>query len=183
MLIEDVGASGARLITPNVHKDERGVFFRTFCIEALASAGIAFNPVQGNSSYSREQFTVRGMHFQRSPEQDAKLVRCSAGTIYDVIVDLRPGSQRPGATYVTILVSELMQTLYVPPGFAHGFQTLSEDCVVEYVMGAAYRPHLYDGIRHDDPDILIQWPHAIKKISDGDNSWPDAFPRMPWIRR
>lgn len=183
LTIEAIGPSDVRLITPIVHADERGGFYRTFCTEALAGFGIDFTPVQGNSSLTRTRHSVRGMHFQRAPKADAKLVRCTAGTIHDVVFDLREHSATRGAKFEIELSASLAQVLYIPAGFAHGFQSLEDDCVVEYLMGAPYCRELYDGVRHDDPDIAVAWPHPVTTISHADRAWADAYPRMPWIRR
>lgn len=178
---EPVADTDAWLILPIVHRDERGSFARTWCTEMFTEAGIAFVPVQGNSSLSAVRGTVRGMHFQRSPHSDAKVVRCSRGRIHDVIVDLRVESPTRGRAYALQLAAETGAMLYIPGGFAHGFQTLTDDCLVEYLIGEAYVADLYDGFRHDDPALPISWPEPVGVISDRDRDWPDLGPRTPWL--
>lgn len=181
MMIEVLADTDARLIRPVVHRDERGSFARTWCAETFAAAGIAFAPVQGNTSHSTVRGTVRGMHFQRAPRADAKVVRCSRGGIHDVIVDLRPGSPTRGRAYALELTAATGAMLYIPGGFAHGFQTLADDTLVEYLMGEAYDADLYDGFRSDDPALPVAWPEPVSAISDRDRDWPDLAPRMPWL--
>jgi dTDP-4-dehydrorhamnose 3,5-epimerase len=174
-----IGDTEARLIEPHVHADERGAFARTWCTEIFAAAGIPFTPIQGNTSHTRQRGSVRGMHFQRAPWRDAKIVRCSRGRIWDVIVDLRPGSPRRGMPHALELSETNWAMLYVPPGFAHGFQTLSDDVTVEYLMGERYVPTVYDGFRYDDPGVAISWPEPVSAISPADLAWPSLSSRMP----
>ena len=134
-------------------------------------------PVQGNTSFTRPRGTVRGMHFQRRPKADAKLVRCTAGRIHDVIVDLREDSPTRGEIYVNQLAADIATMLYVPPGFAHGFQTLSDSTVVEYLMGVKIMPDLHDGFRYDDPAIGIVWPETVTVLSANDARWPPLADR------
>ncbi|WP_267414483.1 MULTISPECIES: dTDP-4-dehydrorhamnose 3,5-epimerase family protein [unclassified Sphingomonas] len=179
MQFEALGASGACLIHPVVHADDRGSFARSWCADSFAAAGIVFTPVQGNSSLTRHRHTVRGMHFQRTPHADAKVVRCSQGAIYDVIVDLRPQSSTCGRWFAHELSAKNGTILYIPEGFAHGFQTLSDDSIVEYLMGVDYVRELYDGFRYDDPLYAINWPHAAIMVSAPDLNWPQAIGRLP----
>lgn len=181
MKFEPIGDTDARLILPTVHRDERGSFARTWCSEMFKEAGITFVPIQGNSSLSTMRGTVRGMHFQRAPKPDAKVVRCSRGRIHDVIVDIRPESPTRGGVYALELVATSGAMLYIPGGFAHGFQTLVDDTLVEYLIGEAYAADLYDGFRHDDPALRIGWPEPVRVISDRDRGWPDLSPRAPWL--
>jgi dTDP-4-dehydrorhamnose 3,5-epimerase len=121
------------------------------------------------------------MHFQRAPKADAKVVRCSHGRIHDVVVDLREGSPTSGHVFQCNLGEDAQQMLYVPAGFAHGFQTLTDNVIVEYLMGVDYAPELYDGARYDDPVLSIEWPEPVSDISDKDLAWPDLGTRMPWL--
>lgn len=178
---DPIGTTGACLIHPVVRGDDRGHFARSWCADSFADAAIRFTPVQGNTSLTRHRHSVRGMHFQRAPRQDAKIVRCSRGAIHDVIVDLRPGSPTCGQWFANELSADNAVILYVPEGFAHGFQTLEDDTIVEYLMGAAYDGTLYDGFRHDDPLFGIAWPEEAANLSPADCAWPDAAGRMPWI--
>jgi dTDP-4-dehydrorhamnose 3,5-epimerase len=181
MRFTQVGASDARIVEAIAHGDERGSFARTWCARAFQDAGIDFSPAQGNTSLTRNRGTVRGMHFQRAPKADAKIVRVSLGAIHDVIVDLRSDSPTRGETYVTELAANTGRMLYVPAGFAHGFQTLSGEVIVEYLMGAEYAPTLYDGFRHDDPAMTISWPEPVSSISENDSKWPPLTGRIPWL--
>ncbi|WP_294393669.1 dTDP-4-dehydrorhamnose 3,5-epimerase [uncultured Sphingomonas sp.] len=174
-----IAGTDARLIELKVHDDERGAFARTWCTELFAAAGILFTPVQGNTSLTRARGSIRGMHFQRAPWRDAKIVRCSRGRIWDVIVDLRPGSPCYRQPHARILSETDWTMLYVPPGFAHGFQTLSDDVVVEYLMGERYVPTVYDGFRYDDPHVGIDWPEPVTSVSASDLAWPALAGRVP----
>jgi dTDP-4-dehydrorhamnose 3,5-epimerase len=181
MQFEQGETEGACLFHPVVHTDDRGSFARSWCASSFAAAGIVFTPVQGNSSLTRHCHTVRGMHFQRAPHADAKVVRCSQGAIYDVIVDLRPQSSTRGRWFAHTLSAQNGTILYIPEGFAHGFQTLSDDTVVEYLMGVDYVRELYDGFRYDDPLYAINWPNDAVMVSASDLNWPDAAGRLPGI--
>jgi dTDP-4-dehydrorhamnose 3,5-epimerase len=175
-----LGNSDARLIELVVHGDDRGKFARTWCVNSFLEQGIDFSPIQGNTSFTRIRGTVRGMHFQRAPKADAKLVRCTSGRIHDVIVDLREDSVTRGQIYVNQLAADIATMLYVPRGFAHGFQTLSDDTTVEYLMGVEYVPDLYDGFRYDDPMIGISWPETVAALSVNDAGWPLLADRDSW---
>jgi len=175
-----VGHSDARLIELVVHGDDRGGFARTWCVNSFLEQGIDFSPVQGNTSLTRVRGTVRGMHFQRAPKADAKIVRCTSGSIHDVIVDLRNESPTHGQIFENVLAGDIATMLYVPAGFAHGFQTLSDDTIVEYLMGVEYVPDLYDGFRYDDPVIGIAWPETVAALSANDADWPLLADRNFW---
>lgn len=183
MNFTSLGGSDAKLIDLKVHGDSRGSFARVWCTKLFEDAGIAFAPIQGNTSLTKTRGAVRGMHFQRAPHADAKVVRCSHGRIHDVIVDLREGSKTLGESFHVDLGADDGRMLFIPAGFAHGFQALTEDAIVEYLMGDAYYPELYDGARHDDPLLSIKWPEPVTEISDRDRSWPDLQARMPWLQR
>ena len=173
------GPAGAWLIECEVHKDARGDFMRNWSLEVFHEVGIAFTPVQANTSTTAQRGTIRGMHFQHAPRQEAKLVRCARGRIFDVITDLRPAS----ATYRQSCNFELGKDtalLYVPTGFAHGYQTLTDDVVVEYLMNERYAPDLADGFRYDDPAAAICWPLPAGLVSDRDLAWPRLEGREFW---
>ncbi|NPU68234.1 dTDP-4-dehydrorhamnose 3,5-epimerase family protein [Bradyrhizobium sp. 83012] len=180
MRFVQLGRSDARLIELTVRADERGSFTRTWCADTFAREGIAFQPVQGNSSVTRLRGTVRGMHFQRAPKADAKIVRCSAGLIHDVIVDIRPESPTRGEVHACELGPSTSRMLYIPAGFAHGFQALTDDVTVEYLMGIDYVEGLSDGFRHDDPMIGIRWPQPVTVLSAKDAAWPLLAERGLW---
>lgn len=167
-----LGGSDARVIELVVHADDRGNFTRTWCADSFAEHGINFRPVQGNSSVTRVRGTVRGMHFQRAPKADAKIVRCTSGRVHDVIVDMRPTSPTRGHVFVNELAPSTATMVYIPAGFAHGFQTLVDNSVVEYLMGIEYVADLSDGFRYDDPLIAIDWPEPVSVISAKDAAWP-----------
>jgi dTDP-4-dehydrorhamnose 3,5-epimerase len=178
MKFEAVDGTEARRIIPLVHRDDRGWFHRTWCRDTMRSAGIEFDPVQGNASRTLKAGTIRGMHFQREPNPDAKIVRISRGRVFDVIIDLRPGSPDFGRWHSLELSEDNGAMLYIPPGFAHGFQTLTDDVCAEYLMGERYIPDLYDGFRYDDPAVAIAWPLTPVGFSDKDLAWPPLTGRV-----
>jgi dTDP-4-dehydrorhamnose 3,5-epimerase len=175
-----LGNSDARLIELVPHVDDRGSFTRTWCADSFAEHGIDFRPVQGNNSLTKLRGSVRGMHFQRAPKADAKIVRCTSGRIYDVIVDMRPTSPTRGHIFVNELTPSRPTMVYIPAGFAHGFQTLADDSVVEYLMGIEYVADLSDGFRYDDPTIGIKWPEPVTVLSAKDAAWPLLVDRNLW---
>jgi dTDP-4-dehydrorhamnose 3,5-epimerase len=154
-------------------RDERGFFARTFCVQEFAAQGLETRFVQHSLSYTARRGSVRGMHLQYAPHEEVKLLHCVRGAIYDVLIDLRPES----ATYLRWEAFELTaknrRQLYVPSGFAHGFQTLGRDTEVAYLISAFHTPAAAAGLRHDDPAFAIQWPLAVADISARDRSWPD----------
>jgi dTDP-4-dehydrorhamnose 3,5-epimerase len=153
--------------------DDRGFFARTFCVEEFATRGLETNYPQHSISYSACRGTLRGMHYQRAPHCEVKLVRCVKGAIWDVIIDIRPGSP----TYLKWQQFELSsgsdQQLYIPKGFAHGFQSLCDDVVVHYLISEPFHPQSARGIRYDDPTFGIAWPLPVTAISKKDLDWPD----------
>jgi dTDP-4-dehydrorhamnose 3,5-epimerase len=154
-------------------KDERGAFARTFCEREFAAHGLEVRFVQHSLSSNTRKGTLRGMHFQRAPHEEVKLVRCVRGAIWDVILDLRPASP----TYLQWQGFELNAAnglqLYIPNGFAHGFQTLEDDSEVFYLISQFYTPDAASGVRHDDPRFAIDWPLPVSVISERDRNWPD----------
>jgi dTDP-4-dehydrorhamnose 3,5-epimerase len=154
-------------------RDERGWFARTFDVEGFAAAGLDTRIAQCNTSFNARAGTLRGLHYQAEPHAEAKLVRCTRGAVFDAIVDLRPGS----ATYCRWFGLELRadgtDSLYVPSGFAHGFQTLEDASEVHYQMSYHYVPEAARGVRWDDPAFGIEWPAPPSTISDRDGTYPD----------
>jgi dTDP-4-dehydrorhamnose 3,5-epimerase len=167
---------GAYLVELEPVHDERGWFARAFCAEEFAAHGL--NPVvaQCNLSRSHRAGTLRGLHWQAPPHAEAKLVRCIAGAIWDVIVDLRPGSPTRRRHLGVELAGDGRRALYVPEGFAHGFLTLADDSDVLYQMSAAYAPAAALGARWDDPAFGIDWPAEVRVISARDRGYPDYAP-------
>jgi dTDP-4-dehydrorhamnose 3,5-epimerase len=159
--------------------DERGFFARTFCTRELAEQGIPMAVAQSNVSITRARGTVRGMHFQVEPAAEAKLVRCTRGAIFDVAADVRPGSPTYGRSIGVELSEDNGDALYVPEGFAHGFQTLTDDAAILYDTSAPYTPDAVQGARYDDPALDIRWPLPVSVISEQDREWPllSAWPQ------
>jgi dTDP-4-dehydrorhamnose 3,5-epimerase len=162
----------AWIVEPEPHEDDRGLFARTFCTREFRDQGLAHTFVQCNTSWNSRQGTVRGLHYQVAPSSEVKLVRCTAGALWDVIVDLRPASP----TYLEYLAVELTAknrlALYIPEMFAHGFQSLEDGTEVFYQMSEFYLPKSARGLRYDDPVLGIEWPLTVTSISDQDRSWP-----------
>ena len=172
MKFADTSLVGAYIVEPELREDSRGFFARTFCAKEFGGKGLSSSFVQCSVSMTRERGTIRGLHFQLAPAAEAKLVRCTVGALYDVIIDLRPNSK----TYLQHIGVELTarnrRALYVPEMFAHGFQTLQEDTEVFYQISAFYAPDLSRGLRFDDPKLGINWPLSVTTMSEKDRSWP-----------
>lgn len=172
MIFRELKLPGAYLIELQPHTDARGQFARAWCREEFRKQGLATDFVQGNVSVNPHAGTVRGMHYQRAPHGEVKLVRCVRGAIYDVIVDVRPDSP----TYLQWVGVELspkaLTMLYVPVDFAHGFQSLEPDSEINYLVSSAYAPGAGAGLRYDDPALAIDWPLAVSQISTQDQGWP-----------
>ena len=172
MNFEKTRLQGAWIIEPERLEDDRGFFARIYCDEEFSAQGIAFTSVQSNISFNQRKGTLRGMHYQLEPHAEAKLVRCTMGAIYDVIVDLRPGS----ATYAQWMAAELSaenrKMLFVPAGFAHGFQSLTDKTETHYLMSAAYVAESSAGIAWNDPRLAIEWPLPNPIISARDRALP-----------
>jgi dTDP-4-dehydrorhamnose 3,5-epimerase len=163
----------ACLIQLEPARDNRGFFARSFCAEEFAVHGLETNYPQHSISVSARKGTLRGMHYQRHPHREVKLVRCSRGAILDVIIDIRSDSPTYRRWQQFELTSENGHQLYIPKGFAHGFQTLSDDAEVNYLISAPYKPELAHGIRYNDPAFAISWPLSVTEISEKDLDWPD----------
>jgi dTDP-4-dehydrorhamnose 3,5-epimerase len=172
MLFTETSLPGAYVIDIEPRGDARGFFARTFCVREMEAHGLTTNVVQTNISLSRTRGTVRGMHYQAAPAQEAKLIRCIHGAIYDVIVDVRPDSPTYLKHIGVELTSDNRRSLFVPEGFAHGFQTLTDDAEVLYQVSAFYTPECERGLRHDDPALGIQWPLPVTVVSEKDGRWP-----------
>jgi dTDP-4-dehydrorhamnose 3,5-epimerase len=164
--------SGAYLIQLEPARDRRGFFARTFCVEEFGMHGLVTSYPQHSISLSARKGTLRGMHYQREPAGETKLVRCIRGAIYDVIIDIRPDSPTYRRWQHFELSSDNTHQLYIPKGFAHGFQTLTDDAVVNYLISANYEADLASGVRFDDPSVGITWPLAVTEISEKDLGLP-----------
>jgi dTDP-4-dehydrorhamnose 3,5-epimerase len=169
----DAGLHGACIIELEMHKDERGFFARTWCQKEFEDQGLVARVVQANTSFNNRAGTLRGMHYQLAPYQETKLIRCTRGALYDVIVDLRPDSLTYMRWIAVELTAENGRMLYVPADFAHGFITLEDNTEVNYLISEAYTPGAEGGLRWNDPDIGIEWPRPVEVMSEKDANWPD----------
>lgn len=174
MRFTETSVVGASVIDPDPHEDDRGRFMRVWCAREFTEHGLEFLPVQANMGFSVQKGTVRGMHFQQGPAFEAKLVRCTRGTIFDVVLDLRPNSQTFGKWYGTELSAENGRMLYLPEQCAHGYQTLENCTEMYYMTSALYTPSAARGVRFDDPAFGIQWPLIATLVSEQDRNWPLA---------
>ena len=170
------GVAGCTIVELDRHEDNRGFFARSWCADEFREAGLPDRVVQCSISFNRRAGTVRGMHLQIPPSAEGKLVRCTRGAIFDAIVDLRSG----GDSFLGVVTAELDESsgraLFVPPGCAHGFQTLRDETEVLYMMTDVYQPGLGRGFRWDDPAFSIEWPLADPTLNDRDRSYDDFEP-------
>jgi len=173
MLFTETILKGAYLIEPEKLEDERGFFARSFCVREFEKHGLNPRLVQCNISHNIRKGTLRGMHYQKAPYAEAKLVRCTRGAIYDVIADLRPDSPCFKMNVGIRLDESNRKMLYIPEGFAHGFITLEDDSEVFYQMSEFYSPQHAAGFRWNDPFFRIQWPLEVAVISERDKTYPD----------
>ena len=173
MIFIETALKGAILIEPEKHADERGFFARTWCAKEMAQQGLNTRLSQCNISFNRKKGTLRGMHFQAAPHAEAKLVRCTAGSVYDVIIDLRPKSKTFKHWLAVELSASNYKMLYIPEDFAHGFLTLEDNTEVHYQMSEYYHPDAARGIRWNDAAFSVKWPDDIRIISERDRSYPD----------
>jgi dTDP-4-dehydrorhamnose 3,5-epimerase len=182
IVLESTDLAGVHLLHANRYSDERGMFVRTWCAYEFEAVGIRFQPVQANMSWTKAKATIRGMHFQRSPRPQAKLVRCSRGRIWDVVTDLRPDSPTFGRSFGLELSEESGTALHISAGFAHGFQALTDDVTVEYLMDEVYVGELADGFCYNDPDAAIDWPLPAGPVLKRDRNWSSLRTREFWCR-
>ena len=173
MIFQPTGLAGAYVIAIERLSDARGFFARSFCAREFEDHGLNPSLAQCNISYNRHAGTLRGMHFQASPFEEAKLVRCTRGAIHDVIIDLRPDSPTFMQHVGVQLTPDARNMLYVPEGFAHGFLTLEDHTEVFYQMSEFYVPGAARGFRWDDPAFAIDWPASVSVISERDAAYPD----------
>lgn len=172
MIFSELPLAGAYRIDIQRLDDDRGFFARQFCAQEFAAHGLSVNWLQFNTSFNRLEGTLRGLHFQRPPEAEAKLVRCVKGAVFDVIVDLRFGSDTYGAWTSVELNEDTRAMIYVPPGFAHGFQTLRPNTELFYQHSRAYSPGYEGGLAFDDPNLAIPWPRPVAGLSARDADFP-----------
>jgi dTDP-4-dehydrorhamnose 3,5-epimerase len=172
MRFEPLTLPGAWLITPEQVEDERGFFARTICVREFAARDLNGTFVQSSISFNRRRATFRGMHFQWPPSREAKLVRCLRGSVCDILLDLRPDSTTYLRHIQVTLDDSSRNSVYIPSGFGHGFQTLADDAEVQYHMTDEFRPDLSGGFRWDDPAFAIQLPLPISVMAPRDASYP-----------
>lgn len=174
MIFRETKLKGAFIIEVEKREDDRGFFARTWCKKEFEEHGLTANMVQSNISFNKRKGTLRGLHYQGAPYGEVKLVRCTMGSLYDVLVDLRPES----LTYLQWVGIELTSAnhkmVYIPEGFAHGYQTLEDETEVTYQVSQFYFPDFERGLRYDDAGIGIDWPLIVKVMSDKDKRWPDS---------
>ena len=172
MIFRPTHLPGAFLLDVERREDTRGFFARSFCVRELQAQGLALPVVQGNVAFTRQRGTVRGLHYQEPPAAETKLVRCTQGAVLDVIVDLRPGSPTWRQHVAVELTAGNRRSLFVPALFAHGYQTLSDDTEVTYLVSEFFTPEGERGLRYDDPALGIAWPLPVAAISEKDAAWP-----------
>ncbi len=174
MIFTESKLKGAFVIEPEKLTDNRGFFARSWCQREFAEHGLNTNLAQANIAFNNRAGTLRGMHRQTAPHEEAKLVRCTRGALFDVIIDLRPGSSTCGKWFGVELTQDNHKMLYVPEGFAHGYLTLTNDCEIFYLVSEFYTPGAEKGVRWNDPAFGIEWPETPNLlISEKDRAWPD----------
>ena len=173
MLFEPSKIAGAFILAPQRHEDDRGHFARTFCVDELAAHGLVTSVAQCSVSWNRRAGTLRGMHYQIAPHEETKVVRCTAGAVFDVMLDMRPASPTFRQWQGVELTAANGLALYIPAGVAHGFQTLVDATEVFYMISTRYEPSAARGIRWDDPAFAIAWPPVAERtISERDRAFP-----------
>jgi dTDP-4-dehydrorhamnose 3,5-epimerase len=172
MLFQQCTVAGAWLIEPTPHEDQRGRFMRAWCAQEFRDHGIGFTPLQANMGLSRRRGTIRGMHFQVAPALEAKLVRCTRGALFDVVVDMRSESPTYLRWYGAELTADNGRMLYVPVGCAHVCQSLVDETEFHYMASAVFASKQATGVRYDDPALAIEWPQPVSLVSDQDRNWP-----------
>jgi dTDP-4-dehydrorhamnose 3,5-epimerase len=173
MIFVKTKLKGAFIVEPEKFEDERGFFARSWCLREFEEQGLNPNLVQCNISFNRKKGTLRGMHYQAPPNEEAKLVRCTMGAIHDVIIDLRSDSPTHKQWFSVELSARNRKMIYIPEGFAHGFLTLEDNTEVSYQMSEFYTPERARGVRWNDPAFDIEWPGEVETISEKDSHYPD----------
>ncbi len=167
---------GVKLLALEPHRDERGCYLRCLCRDALAELGIDLSVAQANASFTTRAGTLRGLHYQLPPADEAKLVVCLKGAIFDVVLDLRPASRDFGRHVGQELSADAYRAVVVPPRCAHGFLSLTDDVIVAYYASSPYAPEQERGIRWDDPTFALGWPFPPRLVSERDRRHPDFDP-------
>jgi dTDP-4-dehydrorhamnose 3,5-epimerase len=173
VIFEELALAGVFAVEPKPVLDERGFFARTYDKSEFAEHGLEFEVAQASVSFNARRGTLRGMHLQTPPYEEAKLIRCVAGSVHDVVVDLRAGSPTQLQWLEVELSAKRRNALYLPPGLAHGFLTLGDECELDYLISKPYEPAASVGVRWDDPSIGIEWPFAPVLVSERDAAFPD----------
>ncbi len=176
MNFQALSLEGAYYIDLDKKDDMRGYFARTFCVETFLQKGISFNVSQSSLSSNAKKATLRGLHYQCAPHAEKKMIYCLKGRIFDVIVDIRPDSSTRGQWFSVELSAEQKNALFIPEGFAHGFQTLCDDCEVLYFISTPYAPNSARGICWSDPSLGINWPFSDPIMSGRDQQFPCLNP-------
>lgn len=180
MIFHETALKSAFIIEPERKEDARGFFARTWCVEEFSSHELNSKLVQCSISYNKKKGTLRGMHYQEAPHEEVKLVRCTMGAIFDVIIDLRPDSHTYANHFSVVLSEANRHMLYIPEGMAHGFQTLEDGTEVLYQMSHRYEGGSARGVRWNDPLFGISWPPDNRIISERDQQYPDFVLERSW---
>jgi len=172
MKFQATSLAGAYLIEPELRADERGFFARVFCVDEFAEHGLCTQWKQANLAYNKFKGITRGMHYQHSPNAEVKLVRCTRGSVFDAMIDMRPASATYRQWYGAELSEANQAMLYIPEGFAHGYQVLQDDSELHYMVSALYAPESEAGVRWNDPSVNIDWPvNSSVQLSEKDEQW------------
>ena len=169
--------AGLFVIDVEPAEDDRGFFARTYCAAAFVERGLDPAVAQSSIAYSARKGTLRGMHYQRAPHAETKLIRCTRGAVHDVAIDLRPDSPTFRRWFAAELTAANRRMLYIPEGFAHGYLTLEDETEISYQMSTPYHPEAAEGVRWDDPAFAITWPIEVAVIAERDRDYPDFAAR------
>lgn len=181
MIFVETALKGAFLVELERREDSRGFFARAWCEQEATALGLDTRIAQCNISYTQRKGALRGMHFQLAPHTEARLIRCTMGSIHDVIIDLRPDSPTFLQHWSVVLSAANRRAIYVPEGFAHGFQSLVDGAEVFYQMSVAYAPGASVGVRWNDPAFSLCWPLPVTDMSERDCGFPDFHPPGPFV--
>lgn len=172
MMYSESSLPGVYVIEMQPFEDARGSFSRVFCAREMREQGLSFDLAQINTAFNRKAGTIRGLHYQYQPHAEIKIVSCISGGVFDVAVDIRPDSPSYLKWFGTELTAGNQRLLYIPAGFAHGYQALTDDAKLIYLVSEFYTPTAEGGLRFDDPAIGIDWPLEVSAVSEKDASWP-----------